>query len=170
MSFTLYKKGQEIAKIKSLHWWLATFKIGMFSKPKQLSMDIKMEFPNQEMLKAFLTSLKKKRYKQQDYRIVNNTFYFTFKKPHTKKVWTRTLISDFIRQRINKKNVDLYNKYTENIIDNTNPEKKFKLIKLVPEIFQNPVIKPVKHKQKNESSFILFNDSIYSKKESNPYE
>ena len=168
MVFTLYKKGQQITKIQAKHWWLAVFKMGMFSNPRQLSMDIEIEFPNQEMLNAFLSSFKKKRYKPKDYKIVNNTFSFTYKKPHTKKVWTRNLISDAIRQRINKKNVTLYNKYAENIIDDTNSVKKYKLIKLVPDILKNPTIQPVK--LKHTSSFILFNDNIYSKMESKSHE
>ena len=42
MSFILYKNGKEITRISAKHWWLAIFKLAMFSKPKELTMDIKI--------------------------------------------------------------------------------------------------------------------------------
>ncbi len=118
MSFTLYKNNKIITKVASKHWWLAVFKLGMFSKPKELTMDIKITFPNNEMFSAFINAFKKLGYKEKDFSIEKNTFYFHYKKPRTKKVWTRSIIFDKFRLHFNKKNVLLYNKYISDIISN----------------------------------------------------
>ena len=135
MSFTLYRKGKEITKVEARHWWLAIFRIGMFSKPRDLKMDIKITFPNKEMLEAFLKAFKKLRHKSKEYSVSDNTFYFTFKKPKKHKVWTRIWISDVIRQSINKKNVRIYNQYlADSIDDSKSNKKKIKLNKWIPDI------------------------------------
>ena len=118
MSFILYKNKKRIIKISAKHWWLAAFKLGMFSNPSELSMDINITFPNKEMLSAFLKSFKKLGYKEKHYKIIDNTFIFNYRKPKTKKVWTRFFLTDFITQSLNKKNVNLYNKYLLDYLDN----------------------------------------------------
>jgi len=55
MDMTLYKKGELITNVSSKHWWLAVFKLGMFSKPKDLTLDIKITFPNKDMLEALVS-------------------------------------------------------------------------------------------------------------------
>ncbi len=144
ISFILNKKNEVISKVQSKRWWTASFKLGMFSWPKDLTMDISLTFPNGEMLEAFLNALRKKRYKEKDYRIKENTVSFTYKKPHTFKVFTRMLITDLITQRKNKKNVNLYNNYLEDIIDKNNIDdsvlKEDNVVlmnKIVPEILKN---------------------------------
>lgn len=164
MSFILYKKEKEITRVDAKHWWLAIFKIGMFSKPKELSMDIKITFPNKEMLDAFLSSFKKLKHKPKYYKVVDNTFYFTFKKPRTHKVWTRMWISDMIRQRINRKNVNLYNKYLEDAFNNNDIDnkKQIKLNKWIPDILKNTKDKKEIPVINNEKNVIFLNDSVYS--------
>lgn len=139
MHFKLYKKDKLITEVRAKHWWLAIFKMGMFSKPKHLWMDIDISFPNKEMLEAFLKSFKKLGYKNKDFKINNNIFSFKFKKTKTHKVWTRTWFSDFIRQHKNKKNVELYNKYLENYIDDNKTDD---------------------YKNKKNSNLIMINDLI----------
>lgn len=143
MEFTLLKKRKVITMIFARHWWLAVFKLGMFNKPKHLTMDIKIIFPNTEMLEAFLKSFKKLKYKTKYYHVEGNIFYFKYTKPKTQKVWTRIFIFDYFRQRANRKNVKLYNKYLSDIVDdnkireNTTNKKQTKLNDLLPEIIKN---------------------------------
>lgn len=118
MCLTLYKNGKVITKINAKHWWLAIFKLGMFSYPKDLSMDISITFLDRQMLEAFLDSFTKLGYTSKDFKIIDNTFYFKYIKPHTRKVWTRSWIIDNIRQFFNRKNVEIYNKYLQDSIDN----------------------------------------------------
>lgn len=175
MSFILYKKGKEITRVKAKHWWLAIFKIGMFSKPKELSMDIEIEFPNTEILNAFLKSFKKLRHRKKYYQVIDKTFIFTYKKPKTHKVWSRIWISDVIRQYINKKNVNLYNQYLEGVVDDSNSadKKQIKLNKLIPNILKNEQeVKIIsKNNEKTRSSnfrnqkeknVIFLNENVYS--------
>lgn len=117
MNLILYKNGKVITKVNARHWWLAVFKLGIFSKPKELSMDISITFPNLEMLDAFLRAFKKLDYKKDDYRVIGNIFWFKYIKPRTHKVWTRGFIVDSIRQYFNRKNVELYNEYLGDLID-----------------------------------------------------
>ena len=83
------------------------------------------------------------------------------------------LISDIIRQKINKKNVNLYNKYLSDIIDNSNTHKQIKINKIIPKILKNKVSTSKINKESsdtNKSNFILFNDKIYSNMEKNIHE
>lgn len=145
MHLVLYKKEEIVAQIRAKHWWLAIFKLGMFSWPKELSMDVSITFPNFEMLRSFLESFKKLGYTSKDFWIMNNTFNFKYTKPRTRKVWTRTWLADKIRQFLNRKNVALYNVYTDNLIENnkiddsrTNHNKKFIMInELLPDLLKN---------------------------------
>lgn len=123
MHFKLYHKNEMIIDIKDHHWWLAAFKLGMHSKPKDLKMAISIKFPNEEMLEAFLKSFKKLGYKDKDFSVNNLTFSFCYKHPKTHKVWTRFWLMDNIILHLNKRNVKLYNKYVRDFIDVDGPNK-----------------------------------------------
>lgn len=145
MSFTLYKNGKKIMNVSDKHWWLTAFKLGMFSNPKDLSMDIKITFNEKGMLTAFLKSFKKLGYRNKDFKVVDNTFYFLYKKPHTTQVYTRTWLTDRIVQFKNRRNVELYNKYLSDLletdgVDNSIVDNNDNLIMvndLVPDILKN---------------------------------
>lgn len=173
MDFVLYKKGEVVTKARAKHWWLAVFKLGMFSKPKELMMDIKLTFPSEEMLNAFFASFKKLKYKSKYYRVEGCTFYFKYIKPRTRKVWTRIFLFDFFRQRANRKNVKLYNKYLEdfiddNRVDDSNANKKIiKLNDLLPDLIKNApeevkkkeIVKKVVNEKEN--NVILLDNRVY---------
>lgn len=117
MSFVLYDGDKKIVDVEAVHWWLAAFKVGMFCNLKNLVMEVQVNFFNKEMLSAFLKAFRKLGYKEEDYKIVDNTLSFTFKKPRSRKVFTRNKISDYFIQRVNKKNIELYNKYVLEYLD-----------------------------------------------------
>ena len=176
ISFTLYKKGNEIQKISAKHWWLAMFKIGMFSKPKELTMDVSITFPDKEMLSAFIDSFKKLGYKQKDYIINNNTFSFTYKKPHTRKPWTRSFIVDIVRQHYNKKNVKLYNSYMSDVIDGNliNDYKSgnnyIMLQDYLPDIIKNNSYKHISSYTTSRQNVIMLNKKVNYFKHKNHHE
>ncbi|MGN1379644.1 MAG: DUF4474 domain-containing protein [Bacilli bacterium] len=163
MSFILYKNGNEITRISAKHWWLAIFKLGMFSKPKELTMDIKITFPCKEMMEVFFKSFKKKHHKSKYYNIVDNTFYFSFKKAKTPKVWTRYLLSTRINQYLNKKNVSLYNMYIADLIDygETNNKKIFMLKKLIPNFLTDVPKKEILKNNLKQNNVIFLHDSVF---------
>lgn len=145
MDLILYKNNQMITRVKAKHWWLAIFKLGMFSWPKELAMDLNITFPNQEMLDAFTSAFQKLGYKPKDYKIIDHTFCFKFTKPRTRKVWTRIWFIDRIRQYFNRKNVALYNKYLADYLDDnqiddskTSPAKNIILLNnFIPNVLKN---------------------------------
>lgn len=145
MDLVLYKNGKLIARLCAKHWWLAIFKLGLFSWPKELSVDVNIVFHNREMLMAFLSSFKKLGYKDNDYKIIDNTFCFKYIKPRTRKVWTRTWLIDHIGQYFNRRNVELYNGYLGDFIDDDridnsiidNDKKLIMLNDLIPNLLKN---------------------------------
>lgn len=144
MKINLYKNDQLIASASDKHWWLGIFKLGMFSRPKDLKMDVCITFPNKVMLDAFLKAFVKLGYRYKDYKVDGNIFRFTFKKPHTRKVWTRSWILDSIRQHYNKKNVMLYDRYLADLFDNNmiddsieNNNNLIMLKDVVPDVLRN---------------------------------
>lgn len=174
VSFVLYKKNDLIAYVNDYHWWLAIFKLGMFSNPKDLTMDIKIKFKNKEMLNAFMSSFKKLHHKKKDYNVENNTFIFHYKKPRTRKVWTRCWLADLIRQYYNRKNVKLYNKYLcdsidINKVDESNNNSQIILNDFIPDILKNHKLESKTsndHPQLlSESNVVLLINDIYPYKD-----
>lgn len=165
MDFRLYKKGKLITSVKASHWWLAVFKLGMFSNPGELIMDININFPNAEMLWAFIDGFKKLGYKEEEYLIIDRTFCFKYEVPKTRKVWTRNRFLDSIRQFFNRRNVKLYNNWLEGMIDNNkiddsiNRDKKLIMInELLPDL--------VKNKKDNVNSKEIL-EKIFNKRDDN---
>lgn len=66
MSVKLYRKGRRIAQLSEKHWWLTAFALGRFSKPSELSMDIRIILESPEMAKAFTDGLVKAGYDNDD--------------------------------------------------------------------------------------------------------
>lgn len=173
MKVIVYKNGKKIMQAKATHWWLAIFKLGMFSKPKELSMDIQLKFPNKDMLSAFIIGFKKLKYKDKDYKIDNCTFIFHYKKPKTPKVWTRSFLVEKINQAFNKRNVKLYNKYILDLIDNNDQDcvnccnsNVIKVQDLIPEIFKNNPdacdnIEYIAKTMLTENNVLLLKEDVY---------
>lgn len=158
MSLTLYKKKQFITTISAKHWWLAVFKLGMFSKPKDLIMDATITFNSEEQLNAFLTSFKKLKHKKKNYTVVDKTFIFHYKKPKTWKVWTRCFLIEAIMQHYNKRNVKLYNKYLNDSIDSYSLNNK----KILVDDFVPPILKnDINNKKDNYKNVLILNDEVY---------
>lgn len=112
MSFVLRKKGNILFAREGYHWWLTGFKLGEFSKPSELSMDIFMELYDKRMANAFVEALKKAGYTEDEYRVLGNKVRVRFDKPHTKQPLSRTSFTDFIMQRNNEYWCNSYNYLT----------------------------------------------------------
>ena len=170
MYLILHKNGKTVTKIHARHWWLAIFKLGMFSWPKELSMDINITFLNKQMLEAFLESFKKLGYTEKDFTVIDNTFCFKYIKPRTKKVWTRTWLTDKIRQSLNRKNVNLYNKYLADFIDDdkiddsktSNNKNLIMVNELLPDIFKNTL--------ESNKNIVFLDGTLHSENGVNRYE
>ncbi|MDE6284728.1 MAG: DUF4474 domain-containing protein, partial [Bacilli bacterium] len=144
MRYILYKGNDVLLKAQDKHWWLAVFKMGEFSWPHKLSMAINITFPNKEMLHAFLEAFEKLGYKNNDYRVIDTTFYFFYRKPRGRKVWSRFWLHDIVAQASNKHFVRLYQKYLIDFIDDNQvddsilPSDSLLFVHdILPEVVQN---------------------------------
>ncbi|MDF2538171.1 MAG: hypothetical protein K0S76_1192 [Herbinix sp.] len=113
MSFVLRKNGNILFTRSDYHWWLTGFKLGEFTNPSELSMDITLELLDRQMAYAFLYALQKAGYKENEYAIQGKKVYIRYSKPHTSQPLTRTAFTDFIMQRNNESLCDAYNQLTE---------------------------------------------------------
>lgn len=134
MEFTLKKFDEVLFKRGEKHWWLTGFKLGEFSEPHELSMDIVLTFNKREMLAEFLKGLKNANYSDNEYTIRGNTVYIDFKFPHTAQPKSRIKQAEWIIQR---KNQALCEKYTELTAGCFNMSEKLKLLKeQSPELYK----------------------------------
>lgn len=102
MSYTLKKNGTTLFTREGEHWWLTGFKLGEFSNPSELTMEINITLHNVIMRDAFLTGLWNSGYVLDEFTRDGNTIGFTFATPHTSPPRTRTPTTDRIIQKKNE--------------------------------------------------------------------
>jgi len=134
MSYTLKKNGKTLFTREGNHWWLTGFKLGEFSQPSELTMDIKITFKNVLMRDAFISGLRNAGYSNEEFSIDINTVSLTFGIPHTPQPITRTPSTDLIIQRKNKLLCDKYQDMTKDY-DNV-PDKIKAIEEQAPDIYR----------------------------------
>lgn len=112
MCFSLYKECFSFSR-KDFTWWLTGFEIGKFSKPKDLRLRICIDFPNKEMLVAFVSGLLNAGYTKNKLDINCNNICFDFCSPHNYKLNHKHKIIKFIVQIINRINCSIYMRFTK---------------------------------------------------------
>jgi hypothetical protein len=117
ISFTLKKNGKKLFTREGKHWWLTGFKLGEFSEPRELSMDITITLSDEDMCRAFVDGLKKVGYTDRDLTIENNTVTFLFDTPRSPQPATRTRVTDWIIQRKNQLVCNMYQDITGSFTD-----------------------------------------------------
>jgi hypothetical protein len=117
MSFALRKNGNLLFTRSGYHWWLTGFKLGEFSKPSELTMDIMLDFFDKTMLHAFVEGLKRTGYARQEYEVRGLRVYIHFDKPHSPQPVTRTAFTEFLMQRSNGNLCHTYNHITNDFKD-----------------------------------------------------
>lgn len=117
MSFVFRKKGNLLFTRNGYHWWLTGFKLGEFSKPSDLTMDIVMDLYDKQMADVFIRALKKAGYKDDEYAVYGRRVYVRFSKTHTQQPITRTTLTNFIMQRNNESFCISYNSMTQEYTD-----------------------------------------------------
>lgn len=113
MSFTLRKNFKKLFTREERHWWLTGFKLGEFSEPAELTMDISITLENAEMRDAFVGGLWNAGYSLNEFTKDGNTVSFTFATPHTSQPLTRTKATDWLIQRKNEQLCLKYQQLTE---------------------------------------------------------
>lgn len=112
MSYTLKKNGQPLFTRTGKHWWLTGFKLGEFSEPSELSMDITITLHDVSMRDAFVNGLWNAGYPLAEFTRNNATVSFTFDIPHTPPPITRTPATDRMIQRKNQLLCERYQEIT----------------------------------------------------------
>ena len=70
-----------LGHVRSRHWWLTLFRMGTFSKPEELFVNVSLRFYNQAMMHQFLDSFRNT-LPETPYKVSGPTMYFTFRKSH----------------------------------------------------------------------------------------
>ncbi|MDD3172834.1 MAG: DUF4474 domain-containing protein [Herbinix sp.] len=117
MSFAFRKNGNLLFTRSNYHWWLTGFKLGEFSNPSELTMDIILDLYDKRMAYTFVNALVKAGYKEDEFSVHGKRVMVHFEKPHTTQPITRTAFTDFIMQRNNEAFCNAYNKLTQDYTD-----------------------------------------------------
>lgn len=126
MACSLKKKGKELFYREDKHWWLTGFKMGEFSQPSELTMDIAIQFNDLNICYSFINALFNVGYTEDEIVKIGNRVYFTFGKPRTKQPFTRTRFTDWI---IQKKNEIMCAQYREATAGYKSIEEKLSALK-----------------------------------------
>lgn len=135
MSFSLRKNGNTLFTRKGKHWWLTGFKLGEFSEPSELTMDIEITFDNWLMRDSFISGLKDAGYYNHEITILGNSVRIIFDVPHTRQPFTRTKETDWIIQRKNELLCKKFQEVTEDL--ETLEEKMRAIEEQAPELYNN---------------------------------
>ncbi|HJA91508.1 MAG TPA: DUF4474 domain-containing protein [Candidatus Eisenbergiella merdipullorum] len=134
MSFVLRKNGRVLFKRNGLHWWLTGFRLGEFSSPDELTLDVRIRFPNRAMRDAFLGGLQELGYGGREYAVYGNTVTVHYTTPHNPQPLSHGSLQEAAVQEINEANCALYRQVTGKYTDTLD---KLEYIKaLVPELYE----------------------------------
>lgn len=134
MTLTLKKNDKTLFTRSENHWWLSGFKLGEFSEPSELTLDLIITLKNEIMLNSFLIGLKKAGYNENEIIINKNTVSLNFNKTRTPQPISRTIQIDRIMQTKNKLLCDRYRDITKQY-DNL-PDKIKAIHQQAPDIYE----------------------------------
>lgn len=117
MAFAFRKNNELLFTRSGFHWWLTGFKLGEFSQPSELSMDIILELYDKPMCNAFVAALKKAGYTSKEFTVSGRIVNINFDKPHTSQPYTRTSFIEYLMQKNNEALCDTYQKMTDEYTD-----------------------------------------------------
>ncbi len=117
MSFTLKDKGHSLFYRSAKHWWLTAFRWGVYADPSDLTMEVEIIFPNDDMQKAFKNALHHMGYGEGDgYSSSTKKLYvkFTFSTPKSLQPVKKQEVLD----QVNEFNQNAVNEYQQYKADN----------------------------------------------------
>lgn len=133
--FSLQKNGETLFERKDKHWWLTGFKLGDFSNPSELSMDIEITLKDKTMCDEFVKGLKNAGYLDNEIKINVKTVKIIYDKPRSVQPFTRTKFTDYIIQYKNRKLCEMYKYITKDCED---MECKIEKVKIqAPNIYKS---------------------------------
>ena len=117
MSYTLRKNGETMLTREDVHWWLTGFKLGEYTEPSELTMEVNITFKNSRMAQAYVDALKRAGYLEDDITVEGSKVSFIFDEPHTPQPLTRYKPFERLIQWKNKLMCDTYQEVTEGYND-----------------------------------------------------
>jgi hypothetical protein len=85
VSINLVLGHNSIARLSMRHWWITIFRMGSFSRPSRLAINISITFPDKEMLDSFVHAMLGIGYQPNDMYISGLQMFFSFDKPYTRR-------------------------------------------------------------------------------------
>lgn len=85
MQFVLYYGEKQIMERRGIHWWLTGFCPGLYSRPEELELKVRLYFPDCGMQKAFCDGLLRAGYRQSDFHTEQNCVSLSFLQPKTQQ-------------------------------------------------------------------------------------
>lgn len=113
MSFTLKKNGSLLIARSGYHWWLTGFKLGEFSQPSELTMDIILDLHDRQMTEEFVRGLKEAGYSEGEFSVRGRRVYIHFDKPHTQQPFTKNPLTVHLMQHNNRSFCEAYQYLTQ---------------------------------------------------------
>lgn len=111
IQFELYKKCFLFSRC-GYTWWLTGFDVGLFSRPKDLTLKACVRFPNQTMQVAFVEGLLNAGYSPNKIKVIGCSICFTLCEPKNYKLNHHHKLIKFFVQIINYINCHLFMWYT----------------------------------------------------------
>ncbi|MGI6727536.1 MAG: DUF4474 domain-containing protein [Anaerovoracaceae bacterium] len=132
--YLILKKNQSILFTrKGKHWWLTGFKLGEFSQPWDLKMEVRVTLKDKIMCQNFVKGLKQNGYATPQIQVFFNTVRIHFDKPYSPQPLTRTKLTEEIAQRNNKNLCFKYQEITTGY--QTTPEKIKAIKQKAPQLY-----------------------------------
>jgi len=117
MSYTLRKNGETMLTREDVHWWLTGFKLGEYTEPSELTMEVSITLKSEEMARAYVDALKKAGYLDGEITVEGAKVSFIFDEPRTPQPLTRAKAFERLIQWKNKLMCDKYQEVTEGYND-----------------------------------------------------
>lgn len=103
--------GSILLRLSKPHWWLAAFRMGMFSYPYDLRLRVSITFPNEEMKRCYIKGLTDAGYSSGEIFVRQLTVSVCFSVPYS--VQPKRRIRTRIAQWMNRQFLRLYIRFTK---------------------------------------------------------
>ena len=112
MRFSLFHNNHMMMQRKDRHWWLTGFKLGEYSRRRDLIMEAEIIFPTVEMKDAFVGACRKLGYRRENLKYSYRSVWICFEKPKSKQPGKWLWLYKKYIQGVNRRNCRRFNWYT----------------------------------------------------------
>lgn len=113
MRFSLYHENHMLIRMQDKHWWLTGFKLGQYSRRRDLIMEAEILFPTVEMRDAFLAACRKLGYRRENLTYSSRSVWICFDRPKSKQPGRCLWLYKKYIQGVNRRSCQRFHKYTK---------------------------------------------------------